>query len=1283
MGTRHRRGGYRSFEKAREFVRKLGLKNKVEWQNYVESNIKPEDIPSDPRYVYQDKGWVSWGDWLGTDFIAHQNRNYLPFEEARAFVHTVGLTSQTKWNTWINKGLKPDNIPSNPQTVYKDEGWKGWGDWLGTGAIASQSIAYLPFEEARAFARTLVLERKEDWVVWTKTDAKPTNIPAYPDNTYRDKGWAGWGDWLGTGRIANQDRMYLPFKEARAFVHRLDLKSGTEWEIWTKTGAKPINIPVAPDRIYKNKGWTSWGDWLGTGIVAPQNRNFLPFAEARAFARGLGLRNQSEWIAWAKSGEKPEDTPAHPSGVYKDRGWISWGDWLGTGNRKGGYRPFEEARAFVRKLGLKDYPEWRAWAKTNARPDDIPATPNEVYIDSGWISIGDWLGTGSVWRGNIIYRSFDEARKFARNLGLKSSAEWHKWSKTNAKPGDIPANPPGVYKGEGWSGWGDWLGVINLWNRNAILSFLRSIESVIANLKPTELFAIMRQNGILAAASHVTNTNSPLIKSIRDLCSSPNPEADFEKIVAQIEQQNAALEDDKVDESEETTLSVVPTADEAKDELPQLRSLAALKAVDMLVEAGITSDEETIEFLIANRVALLWQAQLNGELAVEQLRDDADTRPYFNQIRRRFMQQYDGALSLPIPAEFSFRQNGAYTAPNLMQRLTAYRVFSERRLGNWSGVGAGKTLAAILSSRVIDARLTLVVAFNSTLQAWRERIIEAFPDSDVLVKERGEIEVKRDAHTYLILNFETFQQPYAAELVRRLVAQHQIDFIVLDEIQSVKQRSANVESRRRQALNGLLSAASEQNPELCVMGMSATPVINNLFEAKALLEMVKGVRFDDLKTFSSIANASAMHEKLILYGIRYRPKYDISIETRTPAIDGEAYLPRLAQAKTILATERVLLDAKMPTLLGALRKGTLVYCHYVTDLVAPLRKAIERAGFRVGVYTGEDKSGLGPFKAGKVDVLIGSVPVGTGVDGLQYVCNRLVVVSLPWTSAEYEQLVGRLYRQGAAHDKVEVIIPQVVLARVGDESRVAHAAGRVRGTLPARPTRDEWSWDKMRWLRIQYKKTLADAALDGVIPEGELASPETMQKQAREALLAWIARVEAEGVTTIERAAFKVPLPTSETRTLQRRFGDFSQINNRINHEYSQTTHERFTQHPEEWYLYHTLYREARQSWSEIPFVKIAESLKKRPDWVIGDFGCGEALLAQLLPNTVHSFDHVAIDERVTACDMAHTPLADETLDVAVFSLSLMGLNYADYLREAHRTLKFGGMLKIAETIER
>jgi hypothetical protein len=48
-------------------------------------------------------------------------------------------------------------------------------------------------------------------------------------------------------------------------------------------------------------------------------------------------------------------------------------------------------------------------------------------------------------------------------------------------------------------------------------------------------------------------------------------------------------------------------------------------------------------------------------------------------------------------------------------------------------------------------------------------------------------------------------------------------------------------------------------------------------------------------------------------------------------------------------------------------------------------------------------------------------------------------------------------------------------------------------------------------------------------------------------------------------------------------------------------------------------------------------------------------------------------------CDMANVPLKSKTVDVAVFCLSLMGTNLADFLREAHRALKDVGILKIAE----
>ena len=63
---------------------------------------------------------------------------------------------------------------------------------------------------------------------------------------------------------------------------------------------------------------------------------------------------------------------------------------------------------------------------------------------------------------------------------------------------------------------------------------------------------------------------------------------------------------------------------------------------------------------------------------------------------------------------------------------------------------------------------------------------------------------------------------------------------------------------------------------------------------------------------------------------------------------------------------------------------------------------------------------------------------------------------------------------------------------------------------------------------------------------------------------------------------------------------------------------------------------------------------------IVADFGCGEARLAQALSSSckkIHSFDLVALNDKITVCDFSRTPLANESVDIAVFCLSLMGTN--------------------------
>jgi SAM-dependent methyltransferase len=61
----------------------------------------------------------------------------------------------------------------------------------------------------------------------------------------------------------------------------------------------------------------------------------------------------------------------------------------------------------------------------------------------------------------------------------------------------------------------------------------------------------------------------------------------------------------------------------------------------------------------------------------------------------------------------------------------------------------------------------------------------------------------------------------------------------------------------------------------------------------------------------------------------------------------------------------------------------------------------------------------------------------------------------------------------------------------------------------------------------------------------------------------------------------------------------------------------------------------------------------------------------------------MAANERITVADSAHVPLADSSVDVAVFCLSLMGTNYFDFVMEARRVLRHGGLLFVAEVTSR
>ena len=575
--------------------------------------------------------------------------------------------------------------------------------------------------------------------------------------------------------------------------------------------------------------------------------------------------------------------------------------------------------------------------------------------------------------------------------------EYEAWARRSERPSDIPAQPSRTYATTGWLGWGDWLGIHNRWSKTSILAFVSSIVPLLNRFQPSEIYAILRQNGCLIATDSLADTSplKHLVQAVlhRDIDAAESSLRDLRLEKLDDNEIEPSVDGPKSDAITETIVSL----SENETRLPELGPIEILSGLDDLERSIIVSDAETVEFLITKAVGRLWSRVLRSENVENDLAElrSHNSGSYSFRVRERFLAQFNGARGLVIPEGYCFRKKGEAVPPNLMQRLIAYRVAVDRRVGNWSGTGAGKTLGAILASRALGAKLTVIVALNNAMldlnSGWVAEILNAFPECNVVIKERGTLSHDGRKPTYLLLNYEAFQQRDSQAFVKTLIRDHIIGFIVLDEVHFAKSRG-RVESKRRQLINYLLAEGAKANADMRVLAMSATPVINSLDEAVSLLEMITGHGYPDLDVRPKVSSALAVHEQLVIHGVRYSPRYEIELHERPIEIFASDIAERLQSVGKgqVLAIETILTEAKLDTIVELAKPGTAIYSQFVDSIFPMLREQLFIKGLRIGAFNGEDKSGLELFKKREVDVLIGSSALGTGVDGLQYVCNQLI-----------------------------------------------------------------------------------------------------------------------------------------------------------------------------------------------------------------------------------------------------------------------------------------------------
>ena len=466
-----------SFQEAKAFIRSQGIQTRTAFQAWKRAGKKPKNFPGAPQKTYKDE-WTNWGDFLGTrNRSSNKKKEWMSFQDAKTFIQSQGIQTSTEFHAWSKSGKRPKNFPSNPKQTYKDE-WTNWYDFLGTENISnnktentsSNKKEWITFQEAKDFIQSQGITNQSEFHAWKKAGKRPKNFPSNPYKVYKDE-WVSWNDFLGTENISNNKidspvqargtlsydhientssnkKEWITFQDAKDFIQSEGLQTSTEFIAWSKSSKRPKNFPSNPKQVYKDE-WTNWQDFLG---AKSNKEKWITFQEAKIFIQSQGITNQSEFNAWKKAGKRPKNFPSTPYTVYKDK-WISWGDFLGTGNisnNKKKWMSFQDAKDFIQQQGIVSVSEFIVWSRSGQRPKNFPSNPQRTYSQE-WKNWGDFLGAKEKWM------SFQDAKTFIQSQGIQTSTEFHAWSKAGKRPKNFPSAPWQTYIDE-WTNWNDFLG---------------------------------------------------------------------------------------------------------------------------------------------------------------------------------------------------------------------------------------------------------------------------------------------------------------------------------------------------------------------------------------------------------------------------------------------------------------------------------------------------------------------------------------------------------------------------------------------------------------------------------------------------------------------------------------------------------------------------------------------------------------------------------------------------------------------------------------------------------
>ena len=177
------KASYPIYEEAQRIVKENGI---TSYDDY-KSSYKALGLPANPSDFYKDRGWIDWYDFLGKSKVSFPS-----YEEAQRIVQENGITSQADYMS----SYKELGLPSEPHEFYKNKGWSDWYDFLG-----KSKVSFPTYEEAQRIVQENGITSQADYM----SSYKELGLPANPSQTYKNKGWIDWYDYLGKSRLISKD----------------------------------------------------------------------------------------------------------------------------------------------------------------------------------------------------------------------------------------------------------------------------------------------------------------------------------------------------------------------------------------------------------------------------------------------------------------------------------------------------------------------------------------------------------------------------------------------------------------------------------------------------------------------------------------------------------------------------------------------------------------------------------------------------------------------------------------------------------------------------------------------------------------------------------------------------------------------------------------------------------------------------------------------------------------------------------------------------------------------